>query len=236
MPEAIPYPEGRYTPPTLPVIQGYYPYNVYLQKGKVYLWCACGMSDTSPFCNAACNKAITRNRPIYFNVSESGYYKMCQCKLSANAPFCNGTHKDYIKHYATTNRGKLEILGPDSPFSGQVSGVLYWVKEAGEDYFKRRLRDAVLSVDRKLKDVRDAVAKGIDRLMGAFSGKTDKDPGSDPGSDAAVAAVAKAIHAAREQVAAVAAEADQPAKAKLGPGANEKAQDKFERTARFTGS
>lgn len=131
---------------------------------------------------------------------------------------------------------KLEILGPDSPFSGQVSGVLYWVKEAGEDYFKRRLRDAVLSVDRKLKDVRDAVAKGIDRLMGVFSGKTDKDPGSDPGSDAAGAAVAKAIHAAREQVAAVTAEADLPAKAKLGPGANEKAQDKFERTARFTGS
>ena len=111
IPEAIPYPEGKYTPPTVPIIQGYYPYNMFLQQGKVYLWCACGMSDTSPFCNATCNKAMTRNRPIYFNVSESGYYKMCQCKLSANAPFCNGTHKDQLKHFAFTNRGKFEIFG-----------------------------------------------------------------------------------------------------------------------------
>lgn len=35
MPETIPYPEGRYRPASVPFTSGFYPYNVYLQKGKV---------------------------------------------------------------------------------------------------------------------------------------------------------------------------------------------------------
>lgn len=124
MPEAIPYPEGKYVPASVPIIQGYYPYNLYLQKGKVHLWCSCGMSDNSPWCNGVCNHSVSRNRPIYFNVSESGYYKICQCKHSANAPFCNGTHKDYLKHYATTHRGLYEIAGLVAFYGGWVFMIL----------------------------------------------------------------------------------------------------------------
>ena len=35
MPEFIPYPEGKYRPASIPYTAGYYPYNMYLQKGKV---------------------------------------------------------------------------------------------------------------------------------------------------------------------------------------------------------
>ena len=35
LPEAIPYPEGKYRPASIPYIAGYYPYNMYLQRGKV---------------------------------------------------------------------------------------------------------------------------------------------------------------------------------------------------------
>ncbi len=31
----IPYPEGKYRPASVPFMAGYYPYNMYLQKGKV---------------------------------------------------------------------------------------------------------------------------------------------------------------------------------------------------------
>jgi hypothetical protein len=35
IPEMIAYPEGKYRPPSIPFTAGYYPYNMYLQKGKV---------------------------------------------------------------------------------------------------------------------------------------------------------------------------------------------------------
>lgn len=111
MPEAIPYAEGKYTPASTPLVNGYLPYNEYLHKGKIYWYCTCGISSNNPFCDSTCNKTITRNRPIYFNVSESGYYKLCNCKLSSNAPFCNGTHKQYMKYYVSTHRGFYEVAG-----------------------------------------------------------------------------------------------------------------------------
>ena len=111
IPEGIPYPEGKYRPPTIPVHSGFFPYNVYLQKGKMYFWCACGISPTNPFCDFSCNKLATRNRPIYFNVNESKYYKLCTCKMSPDAPFCNGTHREVVKFYSKGTRGFAEQAG-----------------------------------------------------------------------------------------------------------------------------
>lgn len=123
IPEAIPYMEGKYRPPSIPINTGYYPYNVYLEKAKVYYFCACGMSSSNPWCDSTCNKATTRNRPIYFNVSESGYYKMCNCKMSSNAPFCNGTGKDLLKFHVKTHRGGYEFWGTVA----YASSMLYFV-------------------------------------------------------------------------------------------------------------
>lgn len=111
IPEAIPYMEGKYRPASTPLNNGYYPYNQYLQKGKVYYYCSCGLSSSNPWCDHTCNKTTTRNRPIYFNVSENGYYKLCNCKMSSNAPFCNGTGKDILKFHAKTHRGFYEVVG-----------------------------------------------------------------------------------------------------------------------------
>ena len=121
IPEAIPYSEGKYRPPSVPVNNGYYPYNLYLQQGKVYWYCTCGISLNSPWCDFLCNKLVTRNRPIYFNVNESGYYKICACKMSANSPFCNGTHRDVAKFTAKTHMGSLQFAG----FAFYWLGVVY---------------------------------------------------------------------------------------------------------------
>lgn len=124
VPESIPYPEGKYKPPSVPVVAGLMPHNTYLQKGKVYSWCACGLATTNPFCDTSCNRAVTRNRPIAFNVSESGYYKICSCKFSANAPFCNGTHKSIMRYHHKTHRGFVEIWGFVAFFGW--FGYFYW--------------------------------------------------------------------------------------------------------------
>ena len=120
LPEAIPYAEGRYRPPSIPLNSGYWPYNTYLQRGKVYMWCSCGVAQNGPFCDGFCNHIVTRNRPIYFNVNESGYYKMCQCKMSANAPFCNNTHRDVIKYHLKTYRGFYEGFGQVLFYGGSL--------------------------------------------------------------------------------------------------------------------
>ena len=105
------YQEGKYRPPSMPLFAGYYPINVYLYRGKKYDWCSCGHSWNQPFCNGQCKWVITRNRPISFNVSESGYYKLCNCKLSANAPFCNSTHKVLYKWMLKTHKGFAHWTG-----------------------------------------------------------------------------------------------------------------------------
>ncbi len=105
LPESYHYQEGSYRPASMPVYAGYYPINVYLYRGKKYDWCSCGHSWNNPFCTNQCKWILTRNRPISFNVSESGYYKLCNCKMSANAPFCNGTHKLVFKWAMKSHKG-----------------------------------------------------------------------------------------------------------------------------------
>lgn len=122
LPESIPYPEGSYRPPSIPVIAGYYPVSVYLYRGKKYDWCSCGQSWSNPFCNGQCKFVMTRCRPIAFNVSESGYYKLCNCKLSANAPFCNGTERLLFKWTMKSHKGFFHWTG-----YGMFFGVFaYW--------------------------------------------------------------------------------------------------------------
>ena len=116
--------EGKYRPPSIPFTTGWFPYNSYLQAGKVYSWCSCGLSLTNPSCDGACNANVTRCRPVSFNVSESGYYKLCNCKNSANAPFCNGTHRDLIKFHHKSHRGFYEIWGEVAFYAGFV--YMYW--------------------------------------------------------------------------------------------------------------
>ena len=105
MPEEFHYPEGKYRPPSLPFRQGYLPFNIYLEKEKIYRWCSCGASWSEPFCDHTYHYQLMRNRPIVFNVEKSGYYQLCNCKQSANAPFCNGTHRIIARNFSKSHYG-----------------------------------------------------------------------------------------------------------------------------------
>jgi CDGSH iron-sulfur domain-containing protein 3 len=67
------------------------PFQVELEAGKEYWWCACGRSQTQPFCDSSHNKT-TSIRPKMFVAETSGPAFLCGCKSTDDAPFCDGSH------------------------------------------------------------------------------------------------------------------------------------------------
>ncbi|SER09007.1 Iron-binding zinc finger CDGSH type [Nitrosomonas sp. Nm51] len=66
------------------------PIEIQLEGGKQYYWCACGRSQSQPFCDGSHkNTAFT---PKAFSVNENKSAWLCTCKKTGNAPFCDGTH------------------------------------------------------------------------------------------------------------------------------------------------
>ena len=57
---------------------------------KKYAWCACGKSESQPFCDGS-HKG-TKFTPIIINNDNEGNIAWCGCKSSANAPYCDGSH------------------------------------------------------------------------------------------------------------------------------------------------
>lgn len=68
------------------------PYPVDVEAGKAYFWCACGRSDTQPFCDGS-HKG-TDITPIKYQASESSRVFFCGCKQSTDKPLCDGSHKN----------------------------------------------------------------------------------------------------------------------------------------------
>ena len=66
------------------------PFEVSLEAGKNYYWCACGQSKNQPFCDGS-HKG-TGFVPVSFEAKETGRAYLCGCKHSANKPYCDGTH------------------------------------------------------------------------------------------------------------------------------------------------
>lgn len=66
------------------------PYEVELEAGKKYAWCACGRSRTQPFCDGS--HKDTGLGPVILEVEESKTVYLCGCKASGNAPYCDGSH------------------------------------------------------------------------------------------------------------------------------------------------
>jgi CDGSH-type Zn-finger protein len=67
------------------------PYQITVEEGKRYFWCACGRSATQPLCDGA-HKAVGL-APLAFTAEKSGTVWLCGCKASGGKPFCDGTHK-----------------------------------------------------------------------------------------------------------------------------------------------
>ena len=74
-----------------PHIAAKYPAQASLIAGKVYSWCACGLSKNQPFCDGSHKKGDLR--PKVFKAEKTADAWLCQCKHTANAPFCDSTHK-----------------------------------------------------------------------------------------------------------------------------------------------
>ncbi|MEX0645587.1 MAG: CDGSH iron-sulfur domain-containing protein, partial [Parvularculaceae bacterium] len=75
-----------------PEISGAKPILVTLgQKGDAIFWCACGRSNSQPFCDGS--HAGTPFRPLRYVVArneEEGLF--CACKRTRTPPFCDGSH------------------------------------------------------------------------------------------------------------------------------------------------
>lgn len=68
------------------------PYPVEVEAGETYFWCACGLSQSQPFCDGS--HKDTGFSPTRFDAQENEKVFFCGCKASAAAPRCDGSHKN----------------------------------------------------------------------------------------------------------------------------------------------
>lgn len=66
------------------------PIPVDVEAGKTYFWCACGKSQTQPFCDGS-HKG-TSFVPLPFKAAETRRVFFCVCKKTAGQPLCDGSH------------------------------------------------------------------------------------------------------------------------------------------------
>ena len=77
---------------TQPNIAQKAPFQVNVEAGKDYWWCACGLSKNQPFCDGS-HKAAGIFKPIKYTATESITVYFCGCKHSGHKPICDTTHK-----------------------------------------------------------------------------------------------------------------------------------------------
>lgn len=128
----------------------------------------------------------------------------------------------------------IEILGDDNPLSGQISGIGYWVAEAGDEYVVTRVEAAVVAVEKALSSVRDAVASGIDTMLGLFRSKKKETPVKSQDTRAAAPMeTAEAIEDAAARSTASAAQARAPSASVLAPDMDPDAAKKVDAMSAF---
>lgn len=66
------------------------PYNFTVEEGKRYFWCACGRSNSQPFCDGS-HKGTTLS-PVPYIAAKTEELWFCGCKATGEKPFCDGTH------------------------------------------------------------------------------------------------------------------------------------------------
>jgi CDGSH-type Zn-finger protein len=64
---------------------------VNVEKGKEYLWCACGLSQNQPFCDGT--HKSTGFSPIKYTADADKIVGFCGCKRTKLTPLCDGSHK-----------------------------------------------------------------------------------------------------------------------------------------------
>lgn len=74
-----------------PVVAQKEPYEVEVKAGEEYWWCACGRSESQPFCDGSHTR--TDLRPVEFVAPETTTFWFCGCKKTGNQPECDGSHR-----------------------------------------------------------------------------------------------------------------------------------------------
>ena len=67
------------------------PYKVKVEKGKIYSWCTCGLSNKQPFCDGSHKKGgIFKSVKYLANSNKEVWF--CGCRRTKHQPFCDGSH------------------------------------------------------------------------------------------------------------------------------------------------
>ena len=75
-----------------PAIGGKAPVAVEVKAGEEYWWCACGRSQSQPFCDGS--HEGTSFEPRQYIAPESKRVFFCTCKRTKTMPLCDGSHKE----------------------------------------------------------------------------------------------------------------------------------------------
>jgi CDGSH-type Zn-finger protein len=70
------------------------PFPVDVVAGETYYWCACGRSQSQPFCDGS--HAGTGIEPVAYTAPAARKAYFCGCKATRTRPLCDGTHKSLI--------------------------------------------------------------------------------------------------------------------------------------------
>lgn len=66
------------------------PYEIQVEAGRAYFWCACGRSQKQPFCDGS--HSGTGIQPVRYKAEQAETVFFCGCKSTQDRPFCDGTH------------------------------------------------------------------------------------------------------------------------------------------------
>ena len=67
------------------------PYKIKVEKGKIYFWCSCGLSQKQPFCDGG-HKKEGKFKSIKYLAEKSTEVFFCGCKMTKHPPFCDESH------------------------------------------------------------------------------------------------------------------------------------------------
>mgnify|MGYP001969694114 CR=1 FL=1 len=70
------------------------PYKIKVEKGQVYYWCACGLSQKQPYCDGSHRKDGKFKSLKYFSTETKEIF-FCGCKMTNHPPMCDGSHSKF---------------------------------------------------------------------------------------------------------------------------------------------